>query len=104
MFGDSKTVDAFAELALTEARLEQGARAILGEHKHKDALSCLWCTTGALTTESFDMKNLGKFIQWISGDVQKETQDEMEASNLTWKQVEKAVTARAREWYKTKAK
>lgn len=80
------SVDAFAELALTEARLEQGAQKV---------------SDGVLT---YDMKSLGKFIQWVSGDVQKETQDELEASGLTWKQVEKVVTSKARDWYKAKAK
>jgi hypothetical protein len=68
------------------ARLEQGAGKVC---------------TGAL---SYDLKNLGKFIQWIAADVQKETKDELEASNLTWKQVEKAITAKARDWYKEKCK
>jgi hypothetical protein len=98
------SVDAFCDLVLTQARLEQGARALLGEHKHSETLQCLFCTTGALTPECFDMKNLGKFIAWISGDVQKETQDELEASGLTWKQVQKPLTDKAREWYKAKAK
>lgn len=98
------SVDAFCDLVLTHARLEQGARALLGEHKHSETLACLFCTTGALTPDCFDMKNLGKFIAWISGDVQKETQDELEASGLTWKQVQKPLTDKAREWYKAKAK
>ena len=97
-------VDAFCDLVLTTARLEQGARALLGEHKHAETLQCLFCTTGALTPDCFDMKNLGKFIAWISGDVQKETQDELEASGLTWKQIQKPLTDKAREWYKAKAK
>lgn len=79
------SVDEFTGIALTEARLEQGAGKVC---------------TGAL---AYDMKDLGKFIQWIAADVQKETKDELEASNLTWKQVEKAITAKAREWYKKKS-
>lgn len=94
-------VDAFVDMVLTEARLEQGARAIMGEHKHEDKLSCLFCTTGQV---QFDMKLVGKFIGWVSADVQKETQDELEASELTWKQVAKAVSDRARTWYLKKFK
>lgn len=74
------TVNQFVELVLTESRLEQGA------------------------AENYDMKNLGKFLAWISGDVQKETQDELEASQLTWSQVSKAITNKARAWYVEKSK
>ena len=95
------SVDEFTKLVLTDARLEQGARAILGEHKHEDSLKCLFCTTGKL---QFDMKNTGKFVQWITGDVQKEAQDELEASGLDWKQVIKPLGDKARAWYLAKAK
>lgn len=95
------SLDAFVSMVLTEARLEQGARAILGEHKHEDKLSCLFCTTGALT---YDMKNTGKFVNWVSADVEKETQDELAASGLTFKQVQKAISDKARAWYIAKAK
>ena len=74
-------VDAFVALVLTEARLEQGATAI-----------------------GFDLKLTPKFIQWCLDDVQKETADEMEASELTWDDVKKALGAKAREWYVKEAK
>lgn len=74
------TVNQFVDLVLTEARLEQGA------------------------AENYDMKNIGKFLAWISTDVQKETQDELEASQLTWAQVSKAITNKARAWYVEKSK
>lgn len=74
------SVDQFVDLVLTEARLEQGAAG------------------------SYEMKNIGKFLAWISGDVQKETQDELQASNLTWEQVSKAITNKARSWYLSKSK
>jgi len=95
------SIDAFVAMVLTPARLEQGARAILGEHKHEDALKCLFCTTGALT---YDMKNTGKFVNWVSADVEKETQDELAASGLTWKEVQKPVSDKARAWFLAKAK
>jgi hypothetical protein len=95
------SIDAFVSMVLTPARLDQGARAILGEHKHEDALKCLFCTTGALT---YDMKNTGKFVNWVSADVEKETQDELAASGLTWKEVQKPVSDKARAWFLTKAK
>jgi len=95
------SIDAFVAMVLTPARLEQGARAILGEHKHEDALKCLFCTTGALT---YDMKNTGKFVNWVSADVEKETQDELAASGLTWKEVQKPISDKARAWFLAKAK
>lgn len=80
-------IDSFVEMVLTEARLEQGATKVSAD--------------GALT---YDMKQTGKFVTWVVGDVEKETQDELAASNLTFKQVQKAVSDKARAWYITKAK
>lgn len=75
------SVDAFVALVLTEARLEQGGTAI-----------------------GFDLKLTPHFIKWCLDDVKKETADEMEASNLTWDEVQKALSAKAREWYVREAK
>lgn len=77
------SISQFVELVLTEARLQQGAS-----------------TVG----ESLDIKFLGKFIGWISQDVQKEAKLELEASKLEWKQVSKAVADKARAWYQNKLK
>lgn len=79
------SVDAFCDLVLTEARLEQGANAVAGGK----------CT--------YDMQMLGKFIGWIIKDVEKETQDELTASGLTFKEVQKSLTDKARNWYKAKS-
>lgn len=79
-------IDAFVTMVLTEARLEQGA------------------TKVALTPGIYDAKQTGKFVQWIVGDVEKETQDELAASGLTFKQVQKAISDKARNWYLTQAK
>jgi hypothetical protein len=76
------SIDAFVSMVLTEARLDQGATAVGG----------------------VDMKLTGKFVAWVLGDVQKETQDEMAASNLDWKQVQKPLSDKARGWYLAKAK
>jgi hypothetical protein len=81
-------VQQFVDMVLTEARLEQGATFVGG----KDGT--IW----------FDMKLIGKFLAWIATDVQKETQDELEASGLTWDQVSKSVGNSARAWYLAKAK
>lgn len=76
----------FANLVLTEARLDQGARAVGGD------------------TPTYDMKVIGKFLDWVSKDVKKETAAELEASKLTWEQVSKVVTTQARQWYLAKSK
>lgn len=71
----------FVSLVLTTPRLEQGARALAG---------------GELT---FDMKNIGQFLAWISRDVDKETSAELEASGLDRKRVLREVQSVARLWY-----
>ena len=76
------SVDAFVDMVLTPARLEQGAT-----------------TVGGL-----DMKLTGKFVSWILTDVQKETTDELEVSQLEWKQVQKPLGDKARAWYLEQAK
>ena len=76
------SIDAFVELVLTTARLEQGATAVGG----------------------YDLKNTGKFVQWCLKDVEKETQDELEASGLDWKSVQKPLSDKARTWFITETK
>lgn len=97
----ASSIEAFVELVLTPARLEQGARAIMGEHVHQNSLECLFCTTSQMQC---DMKLTGKFVNWMLSDVQKETTDELEASGLEWEQVEKPLTNKARSWYLEQAK
>ena len=81
------SIDAFADMVLTTARLEQGATAVN--------------PSGMLL---FDQKLTGKFVNWIENDVKKETPDELEASGLEWKQVQKPVATKARTWYLNKCK
>ncbi len=79
-------LEAFAEMVLPEARLEQGAAA----------------TTPDGAPKRFDTKRVGAFLGWISKDVEKETKGELAASGLDPKQAAKAVTDRARKWYLAK--
>lgn len=81
------SIDAFVGMVLTHSRLEQGATKVSSD--------------GALT---YDLKNTGKFVNWVSADVEKETQDELAASGLTFKQVQRAISDKARAWYIGKAK
>ena len=73
------SIDEFVELVVTEPRLEQGVTDACGNE--------------------YDAKKIGQFIGWATRDVNKECQAELEASGLTWKQVAKAVSAKARTWY-----
>lgn len=75
------SIDAFATMVLTEARLEQGARqAASGDLK-------------------FEKRLMGPFLAWVVKDVEKETTAELAASALKWDQVKKAVSDKARHWY-----
>lgn len=71
----------FIDMVLTIARLEQGATSVAG---------------GTLI---YDVKLTGKFVAWISGDVDKEAQDELAASGLTWKEIQKPLAEKTRSWY-----
>ena len=78
----AKGVDAFVDMVLTEARLEQALTEGCGGDRSPS--------------------NTGAFLAWVSRDVQKESVVELEASGLAWKQVSKALTTRARAWFLSK--
>lgn len=75
----------FVALMVTEARLRQGLAAIGAD-----------ADAGAGRR---DPRRTGKFIEWIAADVRKESAAELEASGLTFAQVDKAIRDRARAWY-----
>lgn len=75
----AESVSRFVEMFVTPSRLEQGVvEACNGE---------------------YDMRGLGHFLKWMNADIQKEGDAELEASGLTWKDVNKAVQTAARKWY-----
>lgn len=76
---NAKGVEQFVDLVVTEARLLQGLE-VIGK----------------------DVKKTGEFVNWVKNDVQKETQAELEASNLNWKEVLPIVTKRASTWFVAK--
>lgn len=79
----SEDIAAFVNFSVTTARLEQGVFE-LGKEGHE-----------------VDIRNMGKFIQWVNKDVLKECSAELEASGLEWKSVCKSVSALAKEhWQK----
>ncbi len=45
-----------------------------------------------------DPRLTGKFLEWIAADVRKESAAALEASGLTFAQVDRAIRARARAW------
>jgi hypothetical protein len=75
------SIDDFVALMVTEARLQQGAGAV------------------GVADIGRDPKLIGRFLAWVAADVKKESAAELEASGLTWPQVEKAVQVRARSWF-----
>jgi tRNA-binding EMAP/Myf-like protein len=78
-----KSIDEFVDLFVTPNRLEQGLTEACGGQ--------------------FDMTLIGTFLKWFATDVQKESVAELASAQLTWKDVNKAVTKAAREWYQAKA-
>jgi tRNA-binding EMAP/Myf-like protein len=72
----------FVRLFVTEARLQQAV-------------------TEACEGQ-YEMKRIGDFLKWFALDVQKESVAELEAANLTWKEINKPLMNDAKEWYKTK--
>ena len=80
-----ESISEFVEKTVTVARMEQAAREIGPDR-------------------GYNMKKIGPFIAWVGQDVKRETVDELEASELTWKDVQKRVTLQARTWYMSKCK
>lgn len=73
------SVQEFVANFVTEQRLEQG-----------------------LTFVPLDVTMTGQFVKWVSEDILRESTDELEASELTWKQVCGEVQKVARTWFLAK--
>ena len=72
----------FIELFVTKARLEQAV------------------TEGC--QGEYSIQKMGDFLRWLVTDIKKESIAELEASELTWKKVQKRVTSEAMKWYRNK--
>jgi len=70
---------AFTEAFVTQARLEQALAEAAGDRA--------------------EITSIGPFLAWIGQDIKKEGADELEASELEWKDVSKSVQAAARSWF-----
>jgi hypothetical protein len=66
--------------------------------------SCLKQRIMEATNGEFEMKEMGKFLKWVNSDIKKESITELEVSQLSWKQVSRPVTDKARNWYMKKAR
>ncbi|WP_198139203.1 RNA ligase family protein [Crocosphaera chwakensis] len=78
----ASNIQELVDLFVTEARLQQAV-------------------TEACNGE-YDIKKMGQFLKWISMDINKESVAELEASKLTWNEVNKPLMNKARNWYKNK--
>lgn len=51
-----------------------------------------------------DMKNMGSFIKWVNTDIFKESKDEVEESELAWKECSRVITHNAKMWFMQEAR
>lgn len=75
----AQSIEAFVDLFVTPARLQQGLTEACGGQR--------------------EMQRIGAFLKWLAQDVQKESQVELEAAQLSWKDVHKAVTQAGKRWF-----
>lgn len=81
----SKDVIDFVDRFVTEPRLEQAVSELGGD-------------------DEMDMKKMGDFLKWMGQDIKKESEDELEASGLEWKNVSKHITNKSRLWFMNRYK
>jgi len=76
----AENVLVFVDMMVTPARVLQGATELFGDGP-------------------YEKKGLGPLIKWVLGDVQNEGRDELEVSDLDWKDVAKNIPQKVREHY-----
>jgi len=81
----SSDVVEFVNRFVTEPRLEQAVSELGGD-------------------DEMDMSKMGEFLKWMGQDIKKESGDELEASNLEWKNVSKLITNKSRMWFMNRYK
>ena len=51
-----------------------------------------------------ESKGTGTFLKWFGGDVKSESEAELEAAGMEWKDVSKGVTLAAKKWWTAEVK
>lgn len=75
------SVEAFVDFSVTENRLQQAVAYL--------------CEQGSV----LGLKSTGPFLKWMAGDIQRECAAELEANDLSWKEVVKGINNRSRNWF-----
>jgi len=78
-------VNEFVEMAVTEARLEQGLQNLINEQQ-----------------KPFAMTSMGDFIRWVHQDVLKEEADTLQASGIEYKKLGGPIALVAKRWFVAK--
>lgn len=79
------SIDEFIDYSVTENRLNQ-------------AIEIIFTQQG----EKMDIKKMGDFLRWVAKDVETEEMDVLVESGLEIKQVNKAISEKARKWFMEK--
>jgi len=77
-----KQVEDFVDMAVTEARLEQGLQNLVNEQQ-----------------KPFEMTSMGDFIRWVFNDVVKEEMDTIVANQLDPKKLGGHIATKSRKWF-----
>jgi hypothetical protein len=77
-----KQMEDFVDMAVTEARLEQGLQNLVNEQQ-----------------KPFEMTSMGDFIRWVFNDVVKEEMDTIVANQLDPKKLGGPIATKARKWF-----
>ena len=75
-------ISGFVDYAVTENRLKQAIDVVFTEYG-----------------EQIDIKKMGAFLSWIARDIEAEEKDVLLKSGLEIKQVNKAISEKARKWF-----
>ena len=76
------SIDSFVEYAVTENRLNQAIDVVFAENG-----------------EEINIKKMGTFLSWVAKDIEAEEIDVLLKSELEIKQVNKAISEKARKWF-----
>lgn len=77
-----ESIDKFVEYSVTENRLRQGVQELFG------------------TMENTTMKDIGKLVKWMQGDILKEEMDVLVENHLAIKQVNGPIAQATVKWFK----